>query len=176
MTGEFGKIHVYTGNGKGKTTAALGLAFRASGHGYRTAIFCFMKGNIEYGEVKAAEKSDLIDLFQLGRETFVSKENPDPIDVKLAEDGLKTARKAIKSRRYNIIILDEINTAVDFGLVDIKDVLDLIDSRPENTEIICTGRYAPQELLDRADLVTEMKEIRHYYNDQGLHSRKGIEL
>ncbi len=176
MNKQFGKLHIYTGNGKGKTTASLGLAFRASGHGYKVGIFCFMKGNIEYGELKAAGKNENIELFQLGRETFVSKENPDPIDINMAVDGLKQAEEAIKNKKYDIIILDEINCAVDFGLVSINEVTRIIDNRPENMEIICTGRNAPAELMERADLITEMKEIRHYFNEEGLHSRKGIEL
>ncbi len=173
---EKGLIQVYTGNGKGKTTAALGLAFRAVGHGLKVLVIQFMKGNINYGELESAKKlSPYLTIKQMGRETFVSKTNPDPIDIKLAKEGFSLAKKAIKNREFDIVILDEINIAVDYGLIPLSDLLKLIDSKPETVELILTGRNAKSEIMDKADLVTEMVERKHYYN-KGVKARKGIEI
>ena len=171
-----GLIQVYTGNGKGKTTAALGLALRAAGHGLKVLVLQFMKGNINYGELESAKKlSPYLTIKQMGRETFVSKTNPDPIDIKLAKKGFSLAKKAIKNRDFDIVILDEINIAVDYGLIPLSDLLKLIDSKPETVELILTGRNAKSEIMDKADLVTEMVERKHYY-DKGVKARKGIEI
>jgi len=171
-----GLIQVYTGNGKGKTTAALGLALRAVGHGLKVLVVQFMKGNIEYGELESAKKlSPYLTIKRIGREIFVSKTNPDPIDKKLAEEGFLLAKEAVKSKQYDIVILDEINLAVDYGLISLLDLLQLIDSKLEPVELILTGRNAKPEVIDRADLVTEMVERKHYY-EKGTPARKGIEF
>ncbi len=171
-----GMIQVYTGNGKGKTTAALGLACRAVGHGYTVFMIQFMKGNIEYGELETARKlAPSLTIKQMGRECFVSRENPDPEDIRLAQEAMALAKTVITSGEYDIVILDEINVALDFGLINTQEVIQLMDEeRPAHVELILTGRYAPQEIMERADLVTEMVEIKHYYQ-RGVASREGIE-
>jgi len=170
-----GMIQVYTGNGKGKTTAALGLACRAAGHGYKVFIIQFMKGNIDYGELEAARRlAPYLTIRQMGRGYRVSRENPDPEDVKLVREAMAMARGVISSGEYDIVVLDEINVAVDFGLVQKEEVLKLMDERPSNVELILTGRHAAKEIIERADLVTEMVEIKHYYQ-RGIQSRTGIE-
>jgi cob(I)alamin adenosyltransferase len=172
---EKGLIQVYTGNGKGKTTAALGLALRAVGHGMKVLIVQFMKGNTNYGEMESARRlSPHLTVIRTGRETFVSKSNPDPADIQFAQEGFNLAREAIEKREVDILILDEINMAVDFGLIPLSDLLELIDSKPGTMELILTGRNAKPEILEKADLVTEMMERKHYFV-KGIKARKGIE-
>lgn len=171
-----GMVQVYTGNGKGKTTAALGLAMRAIGQGLKVHMIQFMKGNIEYGELKTARRlaPDFI-ITQMGRETFVDHDNPDEIDRQWAQKGMQLARELLKDSSLNVLILDEINVAIDFKLVTKDDVLMLIRGKPKGLELILTGRYAPVEIVKEADLVTEMLEIKHYYH-KGVESRRGFEL
>ena len=173
---EKGLVQVYTGNGKGKTTASLGLALRAVGHGHKVLVIQFMKGNINYGELEASKRlSPYLTIKQMGRETFVSKSNPDPIDIRLAQDGFALAKKAITGKEYDIVILDEINVAVDYGLIPLSELLQLIDSKPATVELILTGRNAKPEILEKADLATEMVELKHYYQN-GVQAREGIEI
>lgn len=170
-----GYVQIYTGNGKGKTTAALGLAFRAAGRGFRTYIAQFLKAQ-PTGEIEAAETlAPLITIEQFGREGFITvKDGPDDEDISRAAAGLERARKALLSGDYRIVILDEINTAVHFKILPEADVLELIDRRPADVELVLTGRYAPASFIERADLVTEMTEVKHYFA-KGVKAREGIE-
>jgi cob(I)alamin adenosyltransferase len=170
-----GLVQIYTGNGKGKTTAALGQVFRAAGHGLKSYVIQFMKGNIEYGELETARRTgELITIVQMGRETFVSRENPDPIDIKWAQKGLDLAYEIVTGGKYDIVVLDELNVALDFGLLGEKEVLKLLEKKPAHVELIITGRYAPRSVLDRADLITEMVEVKHWFQN-GHELRVGIE-
>ena len=170
-----GRVQVYTGNGKGKTTAALGLALRAAGRGMRTYVGQFMKGQ-PYGELEAPRLlGGLVTIEQFGRRGFVhAGKTPRPRDVALARRALAACRKAILSGDYDIVVLDEVNVAVAFSLVRERDVLRLIASRPPRVEIVLTGRYAPASFIEKADLVTEMSEVKHYYR-AGVGARDGIE-
>ncbi|MCX7975085.1 MAG: cob(I)yrinic acid a,c-diamide adenosyltransferase [Candidatus Aminicenantes bacterium] len=170
-----GYVQVYTGNGKGKTTAALGLALRAAGYGLKTYIGQFLKGQ-PYGELEAVKKlGGKIIIEQFGRKGFIHvTENPDEEDIQRARFGLNRSLKIMLSGKFQIVVLDEINVALYFGLVTEKEVLDFIDKKPESVELILTGRYAPASIIRRADLVTEMKEKKHYYQ-KGVRARKGIE-
>ncbi len=170
-----GYIQVYTGNGKGKTTAALGLALRAAGYKHKVYIGQFLKGQ-KYGELLSAKKlSPYITIEQFGRKGFIHvTKDPDEEDIKRAKRGLKKCLEAMLSRKYRIIVLDEINVAVDLNLITEEEVHEFLDKRPEDVEIILTGRYAPPSFLKRADLVTEMKEKKHYYK-KGVKAREGIE-
>lgn len=172
---ELGLIQVYTGNGKGKTTASLGLVFRAAGHGLKTCMLQFMKENSDYGETKAAHYLPGFKLIQVGRNDFVDLENPAAIDVELAQQGWKLAQELILSKEYDMIILDEINVAMACGLIDTDEVVKFLSGLTENhTELILTGRYAPQPILTIAHLVTEMQEIKHPFS-QGIEARKGMD-
>jgi len=172
---EKGYAQVYTGNCKGKTTAAMGLAFRAAGHGFKTYVAQFLKGQ-PTGEIEAAKKlAPLIRIEQFGREGFITvTDGPDDEDVSRAAEGLARAREAMLSGEYRIVVLDEVNTAVHFKILPEADVLALIDRRPAAVELVLTGRYAPASFIDRADLVTEMTEVKHYFS-QGVKAREGIE-
>ena len=170
-----GYIQVYTGNGKGKTTASLGLAVRAAGHGLRTVIIQFMKGWIDYGELNGVKMlSPFVEIHQAGRDTFVERKNPDPEDVRLAREGWELAKAVVLGKKADIVVLDEINCAVDFGLLPLGEVLDLLHRKPDGLEIVLTGRGAPEEIVAIADLVTEMREIKHYYG-KGIDARVGVE-
>ncbi|MFH1314700.1 MAG: cob(I)yrinic acid a,c-diamide adenosyltransferase [Candidatus Eisenbacteria bacterium] len=170
-----GTVQVYTGDGKGKTTAALGQALRACGHDLRVFMIQFMKGSDNYGEVRIFDKVPGFRLVQSGLPTFVEKGNPSEEDLRLAREGMALAREAVAEGTCDILILDEINVAVDYGLATASEVLDLIKRKPSQMEIILTGRYAPEEFLKVADLVTEMKEVKHHYAD-GQEMREGIEF
>jgi cob(I)alamin adenosyltransferase len=170
-----GTIQVYTGNGKGKTTAALGLALRAAGWGMRTYVAQFMKGQ-HYGELDALEPlKDFIVVEQFGSRRFLHVEKiPSKGDILGAHRALESGARAMRSGKFDIVILDEVNVAVCFGLVSEEEVLQVMDSKPRAVELVLTGRYAPESFIGRADLVTEMKEIKHYFRD-GIPARKGIE-
>jgi cob(I)alamin adenosyltransferase len=166
-------IQVYTGCGKGKTTAALGLAIRAAGSGLRVYIAQFAKGN-NYGELKALRKIKNIKIEQLGTTCFIKK-FPSRQDIALAKDGLDKIKKIIAKKIYDVVILDEINIALHLKLLTLEDVLDTLERAPKKTELVLTGRYAPAGILKLADLVSEIKEVKHYYN-KGVKGRRGIEF
>jgi cob(I)alamin adenosyltransferase len=165
-------IHVYTGEGKGKTTAALGLALRACGAGCRVYIGQFIKGK-SCSELKALNSLKNITVEQYGRGVFLGSK-PAIKDILLAKSGLNKAVKAIDSKKYRVVILDEINIALHLGLLNIKEVLHLMRKTPKTIELILTGRYAPRQVIKSADLVSEIKEVKHYYK-KGVKARKGIE-
>jgi len=168
-----GYIQVYTGNGKGKTTASFGLALRAAGAGLKVYIAQFVKG-MEYSELKSIQRfSDLIQLKQYGRRCFIHND-PAPEDFDAARDALNELKHIISSGTYHVVILDEANIATYYNLISVDDLLALLDVKPDHVEIIVTGRYAHEKLIERADLVTEMREIKHYYS-QGIQARTGIE-
>jgi len=169
-----GTVQVYTGDGKGKTTAALGLALRAVGHGLTVYMIQFMKGSPNYGELSSASTIPGLTIEQSGRDEFVDRENPAQIDIDLAKAALSKARDAVAGAEYDFVILDEINVALDFGLVDLADVKELIEARPPHVELVLTGRSAHPEIVKMADLVSEVLKIKHHY-DAGIEAREGIE-
>ncbi len=170
-----GYVQVYTGNGKGKTTAALGLAFRALGRGLRVCFFQFVKGGGVYGEHLLAEKlAPLMTMIRSGRAGWVDREDI-TADRKVAQEGLEQAKKLLVSGDYDLVILDEINTAAAFGLIDVDQVLDLIRMKPARVELVLTGRNAAERVMEAADLVTEMRVVKHYYQE-GVPARIGIEM
>jgi len=168
-----GYVHVYTGNGKGKTTAALGLAMRAAGAGFRVFLGQFVKG-MDYSELHSfARLSDQITLKQYGRQCFIYNE-PEMDDVLVARQGLEEVRQAIASGDYQLVIMDEANIAIHYNLFSVNELLELIETKPEHVELVITGRYMDARIVEHADLVTEMREVKHYYT-QGVPARVGIE-
>jgi cob(I)alamin adenosyltransferase len=168
-----GYVHVYTGNGKGKTTAAIGLAVRAAGAGMRVYIAQFVKG-MHYSELDSLDRhSDHITLKQYGRDCFIEQE-PTEEDIRAARKGLEEVKGILASGEYQMVVLDEANIATRYNLFSADELIDLVRSRPESVEIVITGRHADPRVIAVADLVTEMKEIKHYYNS-GIEARKGIE-
>jgi cob(I)alamin adenosyltransferase len=170
-----GYIQIYTGNGKGKTTAAIGQAVRAAGFGLKTYIVQFMK-EFPYNELNSLKHlKEWITIEQFGGDEFVyKKEPPGKNEIDKAHRGLAAAKAKMLSGKYDIIILDEVCVSIFFGLFSDEEILTFIKQKPENVELILTGRYCPEKLLDKADLVTEMNEVKHYYQE-GVMSRKGIE-
>jgi cob(I)alamin adenosyltransferase len=179
---EKGYVQIYTGDGKGKTTAALGLALRALGAGLSVFIGQFIKG-MRYSEIEALDRlskaflrkdgSPSLEVRQFGRGCFIRRA-PEPADIEAAAAGLEAAREAMLSEKWDLIILDEINVALTIGLLAEGEALRLLDERPAGVELVLTGRGAPESLLARADLITEMREVKHYYQ-RGVEGRKGIE-
>jgi cob(I)alamin adenosyltransferase len=168
-----GYVQVYTGDGKGKTTAAMGLALRAAGAGLKVFIAQFVKSE-KYGEIIAFERfSDLVTCRLYGSGCWLVGQ-PEKEDVRLAQEGLEDARRIITAGEHDVVILDEANIATHFGLLDVRDLIDLIDAKPTGVELIFTGRKADSKLIERADLVSEFQEVKHYYQ-KGVVARKGIE-
>ncbi len=169
-----GMVYLYTGEGEGKTTNAIGLAVRAVGHGYRAIVIQFLKGRKDIGEYKIKEKlSPLYEIYQFGRKEFIDLRNPEPIDFELARKALEFAQECLK-KKPRILVLDEVNLAAAYGIVPKEDVLRLIDQAPEETVVVLTGRRAPKEFIERADLVTEMCHIKHPF-DKGRLAEKGVD-
>jgi len=170
---ERGYVHVYTGNGKGKTTAAVGLAIRAAGAGLSVLFVQFIKGRA-YSEISALKKlSDRICVRQYGRGRFI-KGHPCPEDIDAAERGLTEIERELSDDGYDVVVLDEANIAIQCSLFTIEKLVELIAAKPPHVEMVITGRYAHPFLLDCADVVTEMKEVKHYYQ-RGIMARIGIE-
>lgn len=175
MTGlEKGLVEVYTGNGKGKTSAAFGLALRAVGRGLKVFVIQFIKGGFDYGELHVLNGLPNITLKAFGRGKFITSKPPDEEDVKLAHGALTLAKEIVQNGKYDIVILDEVNVALHLKLITLHDVVELIKNKAENVELVLTGRDAPKPLIELADLVTEFKEIKHPFN-KGYGARKGIE-
>lgn len=174
--GSKGSIIVLTGEGKGKTTAALGMAMRAVGHGYRVAFLQFIKGTWNYGELEAAKRlKPELELELLGKGfVHVDPLNPDPRDLEVTRKAWEVSKEKILSGDYFMVVLDEINYVLSYGLLPVAEILEVLRKRPHHVHVVLTGRDAPPELIELADLVTEMKEVKHPYR-QGIISRKGIE-
>lgn len=167
-------FQIYTGNGKGKTTAALGLGLRAVGAGQKVLLIQFLKDG-QSSEIKAIRKIANFEAKIFGKKGFVSKKNLTKKDYDLAQQGFNYVQKAIAGQKYQLVILDEINLAISLGLIKTEEVIDLIKKTPPQTELILTGRQAPQKLIQVADLVSQIKEVKHYFK-KGLKARKGIEF
>ncbi len=167
-----GYVQVYTGDGKGKTTAALGLALRAAGAGLHTFIAQFVKG-MEYSELRALKRFPEVEIRRYGRACFIDRE-PQPEDIDAARTGLREAHEQLVSREWDIVVLDEANIATHYGLFPVEELLKMVEDKPEDLELVITGRCADHRVLEAADLVTEMREVKHYY-ERGVGCRKGIE-
>jgi cob(I)alamin adenosyltransferase len=169
-----GLIQIYTGNGKGKSTAAFGLALRASGRGLKTIIIQFLKQGNCYGEHFAIKKIENIEIKSFGKPEFVNLKNPSMEDVELAKKAFEFSKETINCGKYNIVILDEINIAVHYKLIQLNEIIDLLKNKPKHVEVVLTGRSAPKELIEIADLVSEVVDIKHPYQ-KGIGAREGIE-
>ena len=174
-----GYIQVYTGNGKGKTTASLGLAMRALGRCWKVLIIMFTKGGNDYGELNSFRNlspqiSQNLTIVQAGLDRIVYSDNKNNDDATEIKKGWELAKNAIKNHEYNLIILDEANIAIDLGLIDLEDVVNVLKNKPEEMEIVLTGRNANKKIIELAHLVSEIKPIKHYW-DTGIAARKGIE-
>ena len=171
---ERGLVQVYTGNGKGKTSAAFGAALRAVGRGLKVYVIQFIKGGFDYGELYSIKSLPNLKLAAFGRGRFITETRPPEEDIKLTREGFELARKVVSSGEYDMVVLDEINVALHLKMISADDVIQLVRNKPKHVELILTGRNAPAEIVEVADLVTEMKEIKHPYAD-GVPPRKGIE-
>jgi cob(I)alamin adenosyltransferase len=166
--------HVYTGNGKGKTSAAIGLAVRALGRGWKVLMIQFLKSESCSGENTAFKKMENFKCVQFGSPKFIKKGQIRPIDLRLAQKGFEMAENAVRKREWDMVILDEIILAVDFDLIPSEQLLGLMKDKPDSVELVLTGRNATPRLMEAADLVSEIKEIKHPYR-KGIPARKGVE-
>jgi len=171
---EKGIVQVYTGKGKGKTSAAFGLALRAIGRGLKVYIVQFIKGGFDYGELYVIDRLPNLELKAYGRGKFITQKPPEQEDIELAEEAFQRGKNVVESGSYDVVVLDEINVALNLKLISLEKVLQLIKNKPKHVELVLTGRYAPNEIIQAADLVTEMKEVKHPFN-RGHHAREGIE-
>ena len=169
-----GLVQILTGDGKGKTSAALGAVIRTLGQGLRVYIVFFMKGDYPYGESRILSKLSNVDMARFGLKTFCDPTNVRPEEKEQAKQALAAARKAMLSGNYDLVVLDEVNVAVTFKLVELDEVIKLVGDKPKNVELILTGRQADAKLVQLADLVTEMLKIKHPY-DEGVLARMGID-
>jgi len=169
-----GLVEIFTGEGKGKTSAALGVTLRALGHGLRVYIVFFMKGDFPYGEQKILSELSNVTFDRFGFRDFVDPAHVKPEEREEARKALEAARKAMLSLKYDVVILDEVNVAAAWKLIDLGDVIKVIHDKPEKVELILTGRYADPKLIKLADLVTEMVKVKHPF-DKGILSRKGFD-
>ncbi len=175
---EGGLVIVYTGNGKGKTTAALGMALRAIGYDHKICMIQFIKGSWHYGEMTSSKRLEPeFELTAVGKGFVGILDDNTPKDVhqKIAREAIEIAKQKILSEKYDIVILDEINYAVNLGLVDVGDVLELVKIRPKKLNLVLTGNHVKQQLVDVADLVTEMREIKHPFQ-KGIRAKRGIDF
>lgn len=168
-----GYVHIYTGNGKGKTTAALGLAIRAVCAGKKVFFGQFIKG-MDYSELACTGFVPNLEMEQFGRDCFIYHA-PTEEDIRCAKEGLKEFEEILSRDDYDIVVMDELNIALHYKLFSVEEVIHIIKNRKEHIELIITGRYTPDELIEMADVVTEMKEVKHYYTS-GVEARKGIEF
>jgi len=177
--GQHGYIQVYTGNGKGKTTASLGLAMRALGRCWKVLIIMFTKGGNDYGELNSFTNlsptiQDNLKIVQAGLDRVIYKDNQNELDEKAIKDGWKLAKKAIQNNEYQLIILDEANIAIDLGILNVDEVVEVLKNKPEEMEIVLTGRNAHEKIIEIAHLVSKIEPVKHYW-DTGITARKGIE-
>lgn len=175
--GEKGLVIVYTGNGKGKTTAALGMSLRALGYGKRVLMIQFIKGSWHYGEMDSSRRLEPdFELLAVGKGFvgILDDTNPKSDHIKMASDALRICNEKMQSMNYDLVILDEVNYAINLDLIKISEILDLISKKPESVDLVLTGNYAPKEVIDLADLVTEMKEVKHPFK-KGIRAKKGID-
>ena len=169
---------VYTGKGKGKTTAALGIVLRAVGYGKKICMIQFIKGSWHYGEMDSSKRLEPeLEMVAIGKGFvgIIDDKTPREIHEKIANEAIKICKEKINSKKYDIIILDEINYAINLGLIKLKDVLEIIKTKPKELDLILTGNYAKEEIIELADLVTDMKEIKHPFK-QGIKAKKGIDF
>lgn len=169
-----GLVQIFTGNGKGKTTAAMGTIIRAAGHGLRILLVSFMKGDYDYGEYNTLSKLPNVEVSSYGSRHLIDPADIKPEEKEQAEMALAKAREALVSRKYDIVVLDEVNIALGYNLIELDEVIRLIEDKPSDVELILTGRYADNRLIEMADLVTEMVKVKHPF-DKGIKARKGIE-
>lgn len=176
---QHGYIQVYTGDGKGKTTASLGLAMRALGRCWKVLIIMFTKGGDDYGELNSFRElssniSDNLKIVQAGLDRVIYKDNQTEADTNAIKEGWDLAKKAIQNDEYQLIILDEANIAIDLGILDVNEVVEVLKNKPEEMEIVLTGRNANPKIIEIAHLVSKIEPVKHYW-DTGISARKGIE-